>query len=240
VTDATGPYATGPDATGPAGTGGPRVVVLDYGSGNLRSAQRALERAGARVRVTADLSAAAGADGLVVPGVGAFAACMAGLTALGAGRVVAERVEAGRPVLGICVGMQVLFEYGVEGETRTAGLGLLPGAVTRLRAPRVPHMGWNTVSAPAGSRLFADVAPGARLYFVHSYLPVRGDVRGGGRARGAVGRTVPPREVRRRRGGAAACLGARAARRGRARPYPRSRPMTVRRRTRPRYRVVRP
>jgi glutamine amidotransferase len=121
------------------------------------------------VRVTADLSAAAGADGLVVPGVGAFAACMAGLTALGAGRVVAERVEAGRPVLGICVGMQVLFEYGVEGETRTAGLGLLPGAVTRLRAPRVPHMGWNTVSAPAGSRLFADVAPGARLYFVHSY-----------------------------------------------------------------------
>ena len=154
----------------------PAVVVLDYGSGNLRSAQRALDRAGARVEVTADLRRAREADGLVVPGVGAFASCMAGLSGLGAGEVIAARVAAGRPVLGICVGMQVLFEYGVEGEARTPGLGLLPGAVTLLPGPRVPHMGWNTVRPPAGSALFAGVEAGTRFYFVHSYAarPVPG------------------------------------------------------------------
>ncbi|MER7331908.1 MULTISPECIES: imidazole glycerol phosphate synthase subunit HisH [unclassified Micromonospora] len=145
------------------------VVVLDYGSGNLRSAERALARAGADVTVTDDLTAAAEADGLVVPGVGAFAACMAGIEALGAGPVIAERVAAGRPVLGICVGMQVLFEHGDEHGVVTKGLGLLPGGVTRLAADRLPHMGWNTVSAPAGSVLFAGLPADSRFYFVHSY-----------------------------------------------------------------------
>lgn len=146
-----------------------RVVVLDYGSGNLRSAERALARAGADVTVTADLTAAAGADGLVVPGVGAFAACMAGIEALGAGPVIAERVAAGRPVLGICVGMQVLFGYGEEHGVVTKGLGLLPGGVTRLAATRLPHMGWNTVRPSAGSTLFAGLGDQSRFYFVHSY-----------------------------------------------------------------------
>jgi glutamine amidotransferase len=147
---------------------GKKVVVLDYGSGNLRSAQRALARAGADVTVTADLEAASGADGLVVPGVGAFAACMAGIDAVGGGDVVRERLSRERPVLGICVGMQVLFEKGVEHGEQTTGLGVLPGEVTRLEAPVVPHMGWNTVESPSGTVLFHGVE-GERFYFVHSY-----------------------------------------------------------------------
>jgi glutamine amidotransferase len=145
------------------------VVVLDYGSGNLRSAERAVARTGVDVTVTGDLAAAAAADGLVVPGVGAYAACMAGIDELGAGPVIAERVAAGRPVLGICVGMQILFEQGEEHGVVTKGLGLLPGAVTKLAADRVPHMGWNTVDVPPGSRLLADLPPESRFYFVHSY-----------------------------------------------------------------------
>jgi glutamine amidotransferase len=145
------------------------IVVLDYGSGNLRSAERAVARTGAEVTVTGDLAAAAAADGLVVPGVGAYAACMAGIEALGAGPVIAERVAAGRPVLGICVGMQILFDSGVEHGVETKGLGLLPGAVTRLSAARVPHMGWNTVDIPAGSVLLGGLPPESRFYFVHSY-----------------------------------------------------------------------
>jgi glutamine amidotransferase len=145
------------------------VVVLDYGSGNLRSAERALARAGADVTVTADLDRVAAADGLVVPGVGAYAACMAGIDALGAGPVVRDRVEAGRPVLGICVGMQILFEAGDEHGVVTKGLGVLPGEVRRLAAPVLPHMGWNTVAAAAGSALFAGLDPETRFYFVHSY-----------------------------------------------------------------------
>src|SRR5215831_2216438 len=153
----------------------PSIVVLDYGSGNLRSAQRALARAGADVTVTDDLAAAAAADGLVVPGVGAFAACMAGIEALGAGPVISARVAAGRPVLGICVGMQILFEYGDEHGVVTKGLGLLPGGITRLDAPIVPHMGWNEVDVTVGSVLFAGVEPGTRFYFVHSYAAHPGD-----------------------------------------------------------------
>jgi glutamine amidotransferase len=145
------------------------VVVLDYGSGNLRSAERAVARTGVDVTVTDDLAAAAAADGLVVPGVGAYAACMAGIDALGAGPVIAERVAAGRPVIGICVGMQILFESGVEHGVETKGIGLLPGAVTRLTAGRVPHMGWNTVDVPGGSVLFDGMPPESRFYFVHSY-----------------------------------------------------------------------
>jgi glutamine amidotransferase len=145
------------------------VVVLDYGSGNLRSAERALARAGASVTVTADLGAAASADGLVVPGVGAFAACMAGVRRVGGEKVIAERIAAGRPVLGICVGMQVLFSAGVEHGLRTEGCRTFPGVVNRLDAPVLPHMGWNTVAPPAGSALFAGIPDGTRFYFVHSY-----------------------------------------------------------------------
>jgi len=144
-----------------------RVAVLDYGSGNLRSAERALVRAGADTVVTTDLRVAASADGLIVPGVGAFAACMAGIEPYGP--MIAERVAAGRPVLGICVGMQVFFEFGDEHGVTTKGLGLLPGGVTRLSASRVPHMGWNSVAVPEHSRLFAGADPSDRYYFVHSY-----------------------------------------------------------------------
>jgi imidazole glycerol-phosphate synthase subunit HisH len=144
------------------------VVVLDYGSGNLRSAERALTRAGTTVTVTADSDAALAAAGLVVPGVGAFAACMAGLLAVGGDEVIAKRRIAGRPTLAICVGHQVLFEAGIEHDARADGCGVWPGLVERLRAERLPHMGWNTVAAGAGSRLFAGIES-ERFYFVHSY-----------------------------------------------------------------------
>jgi len=145
------------------------VVILDYGSGNLRSAQRALQRVGAQVEVTADADAAADADGLLVPGVGAYAACMRGLREVNGDKIIAERVQAGRPVLGVCVGMQILFTHGVEFGVDTAGCGQWPGAVTRLDAPVIPHMGWNVVDAAAGSTLFAGLDADTRFYFVHSY-----------------------------------------------------------------------
>jgi glutamine amidotransferase len=129
---------------------------------------RALERAGSEVTLTADTSAAESADGLVVPGVGAFAACMAGLRTVDGPRIIGRRLAGGRPVLGICVGMQVLFERGVEHGVETEGCAEWPGSVERLQAPVVPHMGWNTVEVPDGSRLFAG-AEGERFYFVHSY-----------------------------------------------------------------------
>jgi imidazole glycerol-phosphate synthase subunit HisH len=151
----------------------PSVVVLDYGSGNLRSAQRALQRAGASVEVTADADAAAGADGLVVPGVGAFEACMTGLRRVRGDRIIADRVAAGRPVLGVCVGMQILFASGVEFGVQTQGCGQWPGEVTRLDAPVIPHMGWNVVDAGAGSTLFKGLDPDTRYYFVHSYAAQR-------------------------------------------------------------------
>jgi glutamine amidotransferase len=146
---------------------------LDYGSGNLRSAQRALQRVGAAVEVTADLDAAATADGLMVPGVGAFEACMTGLRKIGGEQVIAERVAGGRPVLGVCVGMQILFARGVEFGVETTGCGQWPGAVTRLAAPVIPHMGWNVVAAAAGSALFKGLDADARFYFVHSYAAQR-------------------------------------------------------------------
>ena len=144
-------------------------MVLDYGFGNIRSAQRALQRAGAEVEVTADPHAALNADGLVVPGVGAFAACMAGLRAVHGEIVIGKRLAGSRPVLGICVGMQILFEEGDEHGERTRGCGEWPGIVRRLDAPVLPHMGWNTVAAPDGSRLFAGLGADTRFYFVHSY-----------------------------------------------------------------------
>ncbi|MGB8208076.1 MAG: imidazole glycerol phosphate synthase subunit HisH [Mycobacterium sp.] len=149
------------------------VVVLDYGSGNLRSAQRALQRVGASVDVTADLDAAATADGLVVPGVGAFEACMTGLRGIGGDRVIAERIAGGRPVLGVCVGMQILFARGVEFGVETTGCGQWPGAVTGLDAPVIPHMGWNVVAGAPGTALFKGLDGDARFYFVHSYAAQR-------------------------------------------------------------------
>ena len=149
------------------------VVVLDYGSGNLRSAQRALQRVGAEVAVTADADAAAAADGLVVPGVGAFEACMTGLRKIAGERIIADRIAAGHPVLGVCVGMQILFARGVEFGVETTGCGQWPGAVTRLDAPVVPHMGWNTVNAAPGSALFKGLGADTRFYFVHSYAAQR-------------------------------------------------------------------
>ena len=143
-------------------------MVLDYGSGNLRSAERALARTGAEVVVTADVDQAMSCDGLVVPGVGAYAACMRGIHAVRGGTVVWDRLRKQRPVLGICVGMQVLYEIGDEHGARTQGLGVVAGEVTRLEADIVPHMGWNTVTPPDGSTLFAGVE-GERFYFVHSY-----------------------------------------------------------------------
>ena len=144
------------------------VVVLDYGSGNLRSAVRALERAGGEVTLTSDMTAALDADGLVVPGVGAFAACMRGLREVYGPRIIGRRLAGARPVLGICVGMQVLFERGVEHGVETEGCDEWPGVVERLQAPVVPHMGWNTVEPPEGTTLFAGIED-ERFYFVHSY-----------------------------------------------------------------------
>ncbi len=147
----------------------PSVALLDYGSGNVRSAHRALERAGAQVEVTADFQTALDADGLLVPGVGAYAACMAGLRAVRGDRIIGRRLAGGRPVLGICVGMQILFDEGVEFGEATPGCGQWPGAVTRLDAPVLPHMGWNTVEIAEGSAMFAGLNDDDRFYFVHSY-----------------------------------------------------------------------
>lgn len=150
------------------------VVVLDYGSGNLRSAARALAAVGADVTVTSDYDVAMAADGLVVPGVGAFAACMQGFRAVRGPALVDQRLAGGRPVLGICVGMQIMFDSGVEHGVATPGVGEWPGVVEELPAEILPHMGWNTVDAPADSVLFEGVSAD-RFYFVHSYAVQRWD-----------------------------------------------------------------
>ncbi|WP_454112321.1 imidazole glycerol phosphate synthase subunit HisH [Microbacterium aurum] len=146
----------------------PLVAVLDYGSGNVHSAVKALAAAGADARLTADRGLIHDAAGLVVPGVGAFRAVMEALRASRGDEAIERRLAGGRPVLGICVGMQVLFEHGVERGEETEGLGEWPGAVTELDAPVLPHMGWNTVRAGEGSVLFDGIAD-ERFYFVHSY-----------------------------------------------------------------------
>ena len=143
-------------------------MLLDYGSGNVHSAAKALERAGAEVQVTSDRAAAMEADGLVVPGVGAFRAVMDQLRAVRGDEIVDRRLAGGRAVLGICVGMQVMFERGVERGEDTEGLGEWPGVVTELRAPVLPHMGWNTVEPDEGSVLFRGIEH-ERFYFVHSH-----------------------------------------------------------------------
>jgi imidazole glycerol-phosphate synthase subunit HisH len=144
------------------------VVVFDYGSGNVHSALKALERAGANVSLTRTRGEALEADGLVVPGVGAFASVMTALDAAGGISVIDKRITGGRPVLGICVGLQVLFERGLEHGVETEGLGQWPGVVSKLEAEILPHMGWNTVRAAPGSTLFSGVEH-ERFYFVHSY-----------------------------------------------------------------------
>lgn len=145
------------------------VAILDYGSGNLRSAHRALARVGADATITNDPREVLAADGLLVPGVGAFAACMRGLTAINGPRLIGERLAGSRPVMGICVGMQILFEHGVEHGEDAAGCGEWPGVVERLDADILPHMGWNTIDAAPGSAMFAGIDESTRFYFVHSY-----------------------------------------------------------------------
>lgn len=150
-----------------------KIALLDYGAGNVRSAVRALERVGGDVTVTQDPAVAVDADGLLVPGVGAFAHCMEGLKAVQGPRIIGQRLAGGRPVLGICVGMQVLFDSGAEHGVETAGCGEWPGRVEKLHADVLPHMGWNTVDIPDNSRMFADIDPEDRFYFVHSYAARR-------------------------------------------------------------------
>jgi glutamine amidotransferase len=146
----------------------PTVVVLDYGSGNVHSAAKALEAVGADVVITSDRQAAMDADGLVVPGVGAFKAVVDQLNAVRGAEIIDRRLAGGRPVLGICVGMQVLFERGVEHGHGAEGLAEWPGTVESLKAEVLPHVGWNTVDAPHDSVLFDGVRD-ERFYFVHSY-----------------------------------------------------------------------
>ena len=149
----------------------PRVVVLDHGSGNVHSAVRALTHVGAQVELTADRAAVLAADGLLVPGVGNFHACMAGLRAADGPALIDTRLAGGRPVLGVCVGMQVMFDGSQEpsgSQPEESGLSQWPGTVARLSAPVVPHMGWSEVAAPEDSVLFAGVGA-ERFYFVHSY-----------------------------------------------------------------------
>jgi imidazole glycerol-phosphate synthase subunit HisH len=163
----------------------PPVAVLDYGVGNLHSAAKALDRAGADVRVVPTVEEAAGAAGLVVPGVGAYGACLSGLASAGGAAAVARWLEGGRPLLGICVGMQLLFEASEEGPVAD-GVGVVPGKVRRLTGGvrgtpggcpgesgpvKIPHIGWDEVAVRPGSRLFAGLGDGTRFYFVHSYAP---------------------------------------------------------------------
>ena len=144
------------------------VVVYDYGSGNVHSAVKALERAGATVELTNDRHKALEADGLVVPGVGAYQSVMQALTSVGGPSVIDQRISGGRSVLGICVGLQIMFDRGLEHGVDTPGLGQWPGTVVQLEADILPHMGWNTVDVAPGSSLFAGVED-ERFYFVHSY-----------------------------------------------------------------------
>jgi len=146
------------------------IAILDYGSGNLRSAERAFATSGKDVVVTSDRNIALTAEGLVVPGVGAFAACMNGLNAVDGGEIVRERLAKERPTLGICIGMQILFSQGTEhSETAAhAGVGIWDGVVSQLAAPILPHMGWNTVETNPASILFKGIETES-FYFVHSY-----------------------------------------------------------------------
>ncbi|HET7236088.1 MAG TPA: imidazole glycerol phosphate synthase subunit HisH [Actinomycetota bacterium] len=147
------------------------IAVLDYGMGNLRSVARAIEHVGGSATVTADADTALGAIGLVVPGVGHFGACMANLRERGLDAVVKEFASSGRPVFGVCVGMQILLG-GSEEATDVPGLGLLEGVSRRLPEDvKVPHMGWNEVEWLAEHAYVRATPSGTRFYFVHSYAP---------------------------------------------------------------------
>ena len=159
------------------GSGAPRVAVLDYGSGNVHSAVKALVSAGADVELTRDRTAVMEADGLFVPGVGAFDAVMAQLESIRGPELIGRRLAGGRPVLGVCVGLQVMFERGIERGVETEGLGEWPGTVRQLDAPRLPHMGWNTVDVPAGSVLLQGLES-ERFYFVHSNAATEWSIEG--------------------------------------------------------------
>ena len=164
----------------------PSVVVLDYGIGNVHSAVRALEAAGAQVELTRDRAKVLGAAGLFIPGVGAFAAVMEALNALNVNELIDKRLVAGKAVMGICVGQQVLFEKGLEHGIETEGLGQLPGTVTLLEnAPRLPHIGWNSVEVAAGSKMFEGLED-ERFYFVHSYGLAKWELE-------AIGSFIPPK-----------------------------------------------
>ena len=156
-----------------------KVVVFDYGSGNVHSALKALEHAGASVVLTRDRTSALEADGLVVPGVGAFQAVMTGLVRAGGDTIIDTRLAGGKAVLGICVGLQVMFDTGLEHGVTTPGLGQWPGVVDKLDSPRLPHMGWNTVEVPEKSRLFHGIEQ-ERFYFVHSYAATKFELEAGG------------------------------------------------------------
>ena len=144
------------------------IAICDYGMGNRRSVEKALEHVGARSVVTSDHEALRSADGVILPGVGAFPEAMRHVEALGLGEVLRERAAAGAPVLGICLGMQLLFERSTEHEG-AAGLGLLGGDVTPLRAPKLPHIGWNLVSFTRPSPLTEGLGEAAAFYHVHSF-----------------------------------------------------------------------
>ena len=164
----------------------PSVAVLDYGIGNVHSAVRALEAAGAEVELTGDKTKVLAADGLFVPGVGAFAAVMEALNSITLNELIDKRLVAGKPVMGICVGQQVLFEKGLEHGIETEGLGQLPGTVSMLEnAPRLPHIGWNSVEVAAGSKMFEGLEE-ERFYFVHSYALSKWELE-------AIGSFIPPK-----------------------------------------------
>lgn len=171
----TGPPVAGPSRGPSAGAPRPPVALLDYGVGNLHSAAKALDRAGADVRRVEAVEDAAGTAALVVPGVGAYGACLAGLGRAGGAEAVAAWIKGGQPLLGICVGMQLLFEGSEEGPVRD-GIGAIAGTVRRLPTTvKVPHIGWDSLEARPGSRLLAGLPADARFYFVHSYAPETGD-----------------------------------------------------------------
>jgi glutamine amidotransferase len=151
------------------------IAIVDYGVGNIRSVERALVAVGAEARLTGDADELARADGIVLPGVGAFAPALARLEERGLGRRIVELARAGKPVLGVCLGYQLLFEESLE-HGRHEGLGLLPGRVVEVRgSARLPVIGWCRTRLVAPSPLFAGIADGAFFYFVHSFTPERSD-----------------------------------------------------------------
>ena len=188
---------SGGTAAGPVGDAqGVRISILDYGMGNLRSVEKALERVGARAEITPDAERAADADGVILPGVGAFPRAMTRVRELGQDELVRSRVAAGRPVLGICLGVQLLFDSSAENEG-DVGLALLPGVVCPVEAGdhKIPHIGWSPVRWRHASRLTEGIPDETPFYFVHSFVPRpadEGDVLGtaayGERFAGAVER----------------------------------------------------